>query len=332
MRVRKAMEDIQRGSDLDRQGIFDILDHQMSHGASKAFSKYLLSQINRDLHLHGRASARPTASLQCSEIEDLLEIMGPDFHSPILELPGIKSRLRDLMMSSLRSALQSATSLMFDCKNDHMLLDKESRTLRQDIDTLRMSQTFPNAIARVYPSKASVPDPADPVFDIFSERFAQMVLGRRSFVRSVKTLIITNALGADALKTVNVGPTKLSSFVPSVIADLTRRYMTTDGRNDFTDSVGVRALESVLAHDYQDFISGQDESGPFGDYFINDAVDAARIAESIFPVDVKLFATQYKKDPREGVIAFDMFSLLDQDPGERAIYLGRARPDQLIIS
>jgi len=277
------------------RAVIEVLN-SMFHGPRMAMANYLVAHINRGLYKCCRMSDRPTSEISFQQIEDLEELLGPNYNHRILELPNARTSLQDIVNNSIKAALSGYSTPMFTSNKDSMMSD-----------IIRTSSAFPFAIECVYPAKTIIPSYGDSSFDSFYKAFSEKVLEHKTYVRSIRSAVISNLFGGTELAKITTAPIR----VFGVPAHFLSTY-----RTDYRGSIGVSKNDTEpFNEEFNNDIPEQD----YVEYLDNPQAYLKQMKSRFteidtprYPVDRTLYAVQFKKSPKEYIRAIDFITALDE--------------------
>lgn len=292
------------------RSVIEVLN-SMFHGPRMAMANYLVEHINRALLKCCRMASKPASRITFEQIEDLDELLGTNFNHPILEIPNARSALQDIVNNAIKSALSGYTTPMFTSADDKMMPD-----------IIRTSPAFPFAIPGVYPSKAIIPSFGDNEFKRFYDAFVDKVLSTKTYVRSIRSVIITNTMGQNELSKIHSKAERIFGVVAYFLSTYKTEYRGSIslGRNETVD-FDETFKNDIPEQDYGDFITNPDS------YISQMKSRFTEIDPPRHPVDRTLYAIQFKKSPREYIKAIDIVTTLDEPKeNNRGIFVAKDIP------
>lgn len=293
--------DIQSGflRSLDREDIAykSIIDvvNTMPYGPRMAVANYLVGHINRALYKNFGMAIRPSTRIQIAQIEDLEELLGTSFSHPIMEVPDARDRLIAIVNNAIKSALSGYSSAMFTGGNDQEM-----------IDIIRTSSVFPTTLDGVYPKKSLIPSSQDSDFGSFKRALEDNVLSGKTYVRSIREVIITNIFGERQLSVIGDKPTKVDGQIANMVASL-KAYQSgtmTLGRNE-CERFDEMFQTDTRIEEYEQFLKDPRK------YVSQDVSRFSEIDMPTHPVDMTVFAIQFKKSPFDYIRAIDVVTSID---------------------
>lgn len=277
------------------RAIIDVLNG-MLHGPRMALAGYLVSHINRALYLNCRMTENIKIKISFTQIEDLDELLGPNFDHSILEVPNAREMLTDIVNNAIRQALSGYSNVMFTDENKHLLPG-----------IMRTSSAFPTIMKGIYPNKSIIPDYGTKAFDAFYTKFVDEVLSQKTFVRSIRSVIITNLLGEKYLPHITQDPIRLYGRVAAMLSQyrvsLTGRIAL--GRNDCQDFDEVMLTDSVT----DEYLKYAEDPNA---YMRQDISRYTELHTPRYPVDQTVFAIQFKTAPTKYLKAIDLIKALNE--------------------
>lgn len=284
--------------------IIGILD-KLAHGPRMVMARYLVEHINRALRIGIGMESSPGTRVKFDQIEDLEELLGPNFDIPLLQVP----KARELITLAVNNAVFNALSGY----SDVMFADEKTF----DPSIIKTSNVFPFSLDKVYPTKAIIPDAESPLFSQFFEAMQQHHLVNKTFVRSIRSVVITNILGQQALREITDKPKAITGQIPSLLNAYLRPLFLSPNRitSVCSEYDELSATGEGDGSDYQAYLSNPQEYQRGED----DQLSSNPLPG--LPVDQSIYAIQYKKSPYEYLLALDLLSTMDmpQGGGNRAI-------------
>lgn len=272
--------------------IITILNSMM-FGPRTAIANYLVRHINRALYLSCGTSDQPALRIKFKEIEDLEELLGTSFQSKILDVPNAKGMIADIVNTAIVNALTGYSNVMFyDPSNS-------------DIDVIRTSPAFPYKISGVYPSKDLIPMSGSDSAKAFYDAMYEHELSKRTYVRSIRSVVITNILGRKSLSAVGTLPTVINGQIPSLLNEFLLKH-STKLKSDNKCAMYDLQKSSDANEEYQKYITGDTA---LYETRLKSRVTDFEIPE--LPVDQSVFVVQYKKSPQEYLAAFDLLTTMN---------------------
>lgn len=300
-----------RGEDVYRI-ILGILD-SMVKGPSKALSDYLLRHINRALELSLGMAEFPVLRIKFTQIEDLDELMGTNFKSKLLEVPHAKEKITTIVNTAILNALSAYSDVMFT--------DQKSR----DIDIIRSSKVFPHSIFKVYPNKAVIPSSGTPGADKFFEAMEINELSKRTYVRSIRSVLITNILGGKALGSVTDKPTLVQGKVPNILNQYLLNHQTNLSIDPLCREYDIHDDQSA-EEEYRTYLENP------GKYEMAELSKIADFDSVKLPVDQNMFVIQYKTSPHTYLGSFDLVTVMDHPKDRPFTLLAKSKVADLKIT
>lgn len=275
--------------------------NSMFHGPRMAMANYLVAHINRALYKCCRMTARPTTEINFTQIEDLEELLGTSFNHPILDIPNARTMLQDIVNNAIKAALSGYSAPMFTSDKDAMMSD-----------IIRTSSAFPFAIANVYPAKTVIPSYGDKEFEAFYTAFSEQVLEHKTYVRSVRSVIISNIFGGQELSKIGSKAERIFGATMPFMSMFKTQYRGSIGigRNE-TEQFDELFKNDIPEQDYADYIQNPDA------YLKQMKSRFSEIDPPRYPVDRTLYFVQFKKSPKDYLKAVDIITALDE-PSERS--------------
>lgn len=273
-----------------------ILD-KMMHGPSMALADYLVKHINRHLKLSFGMAELPQLRISFGAIEDLDDLLGTTFNHKLLEVPGARDQIISLVNNAILNALT--------CYSDVMFTEENGR----DIDIIRSSKVFPHSIANVYPSKDVIPSSGSPEAEKFFELMQVNELSSHTYVRSIRSVIVTNILGQAVLNTISDKPTLISSQIAAVLGTHTLNHHTrlsNEPQCRYYDT----DVYATAEEDYREYINNPEK------YSLDRLNKVVDFNEPTLPVDQTVFCIQYKTSPKDYLVALDLCTVMNK-PSDR---------------
>lgn len=281
----------------------------MLHGPRMALANYLVRHINRGLFLAFGMMDEPGYRISFNEIEDLDELLGPNFESRLLQVPDARNRVITIVNAAIRNALAGPSHVMFE-EGD-----------RSGIDAIRLSGAFPYSVEGVYPSKALIPTDDDDDIDEFFKRLRENLLTKKTFVRQTREVIFTNTFGQNIIPHVGKSPRKIEGPIASIFASFAMSYYI--GSRSVHDAGGQDFDVSVIPHNYKDYVQNTQES---------EDIEVSRLIEMSQPFDVvdqMILAIQYKKSPMDFLMGLDIASVMERERDKSHAYLCKHKLETL---
>ena len=272
----------------------------MVHRPRVAITTYLVREINRVLYKCCRMSDNLGFTIKFSQIEDLDDLLGPEFSHAILDIPNARTSIQDIVNNAIKAALSGYSAPMFVTRKDPMIPD-----------IIRTSPAFPFSMDGVYPTKTIIPSYGDSTYDQFYDALDQKVLAEKTFVRSVRSIVVTNTMGRNELSKIGDGATRVHGFIAGLLSSYRTEYRGSIGisRNE-TSYLDETFLNDIPEKDYTDYLADPRKyAGQMISRFSEN--DAPR-----YPVDRTIYAIQFKKSPTEYIKALDVINTINE-PRER---------------
>jgi hypothetical protein len=277
------------------RAVLSVLD-TIVHGPRMAMANYLVEHINRGLYKCCRMSERPSIEITFTQIEDLKDLLGASFNHRILELPNARTHLQDIVNNSIKAALSGYTTPMFTSNKDAMMSD-----------IIRTSAAFPFAIEDVYPTKTIIPSYGDNTFDSFYQSFSENVLEHKTYVRSIRSAVVSNLFGGNELAKITKIPVRIFGVSSHFLAMFRTDYKGSIGisKND-TEPFDEQFNNDIPEKDYVEYLENPQA------YLKQMKSRFTEIDTPRYPVDRTLYAVQFKKSPKEYIKAIDFITSLDE--------------------
>lgn len=292
--------------------IIGIMDSMM-HGPRKSLEKYLVSHINRALHLSLGMEQLPQLRIKFNQIEDLDELLGPSFQSRLLEVPNAKAMISYIVNTAILNALSGYSDVMF--------VDKDSR----DIDVVRSSTVFPHSVTGVYPNKETIPASGTPEAAKFFEMMQLHELDKHTYVRSIRSVVITNILGQTVLPNVGDKPTVIRGQIPSILNEYILNHRDKLNLEPQCRKYDLHS-DQTAEQDYEAYLRNPD---------LYERETLSKIVDfnpPSLPVDQTIFAIQFKVSPKDYLMALDLVTVMDHPTGGGFTLLAKAKIDDLKIT
>jgi hypothetical protein len=310
---KKFTDDIQSG----RSGsVYDIIIgilNNMMYAPRKALAEYLVIHINRALKLSFGMSEFPQLRISFSEIEDLEELLGTSFNHKLLEVPNAKNSILTIVNNAIQNALTTYSDVMFT--------EEDGR----DIDVIRSSSVFPHSIENVYPSKDVIPSSGTPEAANFFAAMQGNELNHRTYVRSIRSVIVTNILGNNTLFKITDKPELIESQIPAIlntyILDYYKRLPNEALCRKYNTNMRAKTVD-----EYKDY---QENSDKFALDRLSKIVD---FDAPLLPVDQTVFAIQYKTSPYDYLTALDLCTVMDRPSGKAFTLLAKKKIKYLKVT
>ena len=286
--------------------IITILD-KLPHGPRMVMARYLVEHINRALRRAVGMEANPAMRIKFNQIEDLEELLGPNIDIPLLKIPGARTNITRAVNTAVFNALTGYSDVLF--------ADQETF----DPAIIKTSPVFPFSMDNVYPTKAIIPDKDSKLFPRFFEAMQKHQLSGKTFVRSIRSVIITNILGQQALSEITDKPKAIGGQIPALLNSYLPNFF------------GMPSRVRSECSEYDEFsATGEGDGADYEVYLENpskyEAVETDKLSGSgipSLPVDQSVFAIQYKKSPYDYLQPLDLLSTMDGSTGATRTILVR---------
>lgn len=271
--------------------------NELFHGPRMAIAGYLVNQINRALHLSCGISSDPSLRIKFTQIEDLEELLGTHFESKLLDVPHSRHLITSIVNTAILNSITGYSDVMFTSPSD------------KTIDVIRTSPAFPFNMMGVYPSKDIIPLAGSNEAEVFYKALEKEQLSKKTFVRSIRSVLITNILGQKALPSISDKPTQINGIIP---AQFNRYVIPHVGQFRANSSECPYYDEHILTDNVDESEYTKYLKDPH-DYEIEETDRFIEKNSPKVPVDQTLFAIQYKKDPTEFMMALDICTTMDAE-------------------
>lgn len=270
---------------------------QLPHDHRMAIANYLVKHINRALELSVAANVDPEDRIRFREMEDLKILLGSSFSHPALSIPDGREMVTQVINTAIINALTCYSDAMFSSSNDGT------------INVIKTSPVFPYSLPGVYPNKNIIPFSGAKTSLKFYESLKDNFLADKTFVRSIRSVIVTNTMGGQYLSKPKELFTQLKGTVPSIFSTFLldhKQKLPVSGSK--CPSYNELPVTQDLDASYESFL--QDQTA----YIKSEFVNMADWKVPTLPVDQTVFAVQYKRDPKDYLAAFDIGTTLDAEP------------------
>lgn len=301
-------------SALDRDRVTSVYNviitilNEMLYGPRTALANYLVSHINRALFLSCGMAENPALRIKFTAIEDLEELLGTNFQSKLLEVPNAREIIENIVNTAILNSFTTYSDAMFASPHD------------KAIDVMRTSEVFDYAIPGVYPNKTLIPSSESPEAELFFNALQDKVLSQKTYVRSIRSVIITNILGGRALSVIGDKPSAISGQIPGLLNEYIlahQQRLKIDNKCDLYDDV-IRGKKTT-ADKYRSYHDAAEQ------YELNILSDYADREIPTLPVDQTIFAIQFKKNPADYLGVFDVVTTMNSPRDRNQVIMAKKK-------
>lgn len=274
-------------------------------GQWKALTGYLVYHINRALYLNARLTANIKGSIKISTFDDVNDLLSSSFNHPLTTYPDGRRILEAIVGGVLWNVLVANTSIMF---NENTV----------PTHALQSSPAFPFSIDQVYPNKFSIPMDNEENAQQFMTNLKEHELNQRTYLLSRRSVVITNGLGKTILPFITKDATIINNPLAQVLNQCSVDYGSiSPDPHDTNDVIEPFVSEGYPSQELENYYSNPN------DYVIEDQSRLTRIAPTKHPIDQTVFAVQFGMDPKDYLMAFDIFTTIDNSLGKAQMILAK---------
>jgi hypothetical protein len=278
-------------------------------GQWKAITSYLVEHINRALYLNARLTTGTNWTIKnkikINTFDDVNELLSSSFSHPLTTHPDGRRALEALVAGVLWNVLVVNTSVMFDSGSI-------------PTHAMQSSPVFPFSMEGVYPNKFSIPQDNDPEAKQFLKALEERELSQRTYLLSRRSVVITNTMGKTILPYIAKDATIISNPLATVFNACALPY----GKISPDSEDTKYPIEPFVLDDYPSQQLENFYSDP-ANYGVEEQGRLSRTAPTKFPVDQTIFAVQFGTDPKDYLMALDIFTTIDNNLGSAQMVVAK---------
>ncbi len=287
--------------------VLTILNN-MYHGHRVTIADYLVKRINRALQQSFGISSDPALRIRFQTIEDIEELLGTNFQSKLIDEPNARGTVITIIKTAILNALGGYSEVMF---GDHMA---------ESLYAMKYSPIFPESLFGVYISKTMIPEDATSEnYSDFIKALQDVVLKKKTYVRQIRSVIVTNILGGQILGKIQDVPTVVRGSIPALLSQFILHH-----ERPNIDVTAIKAFQDIkMTMGYKTYLE--------------DPMKAESILSSLYenrdkvsiPVDQVLYAIQYKQSPNAYIKAMDICTVMNNRDINTQVILCDCNPETL---